>query len=449
APLEKSYKQTDHAAQVTLAQARILIEQHTANAAIIQKVWQGSPGHRKLVAQYPPTLSNDDHKLAHDWAAHYPHNDYWPRAMESARGAELAALNIYRSLYSEAQDLSILQIQAPSDTRWMVADIQTSRCQIDVKNATTSFGSKNRYTEHIVRRHKKDQLGKDVVISAFLSPYRNTESSNVSEKDNVVRWLGETSALDIARLKREFESRYLFLELSEESNLLPPWMFDYPEEFYADRNQALTKIRENDFYFPDADYPIAVGVLAQRISKSEESGLQAEAYKLSQRCASHGNISRPRLFLHILDRFCRSTLDGITFPARDLRAILFPDNPGILSQVHNTATPLAVLDPVEIVYELLKVLEAVADHCRLRHYEFTSFKLNGQGIFRGKRADGPWQTITAYCGGWLPAPRRGKCGATPLYLGHHQVCERCGYLICNECGTCQDRCPNYGIRCHE
>jgi hypothetical protein len=107
---------------------------------------------------------------------------------------------------------------------------------------------------------------------------------------------------------------------------------------------------------------------------------------------------------------------------------------------------LALLDPVEIVSELIDVLEKVSTFCSLRGYGFTRFRLTGKGLLRGCRKNGTWQTILAYCGGWkkLNGGKVVKCGRNPLFIGQNEVCpnERCGYLICDHCGHCRDECSN-------
>jgi hypothetical protein len=357
-------------------------------------------------------------------------------------------LDIYRELHGDAEDLSIQQVLQPDDARWWLADIKARVDLIDVKNAMRSFSSRRRYSEHHVRRFKQDDR-RDVVISGFLSPYpQEGHAGHGPDEDRLVCWLGETSLGTIEQMRREFEAEYLELDLpTTRTTLVPPWLFDYPGPVYAERDAALARACAAGFAFPRADCPVGAVVLAGRLPKPPVNDqLAEEAYALSQRRRKFGYVSRPLLYLHVLDRFCRSVVAGTPFPAGVLRDIIFPSGSPVLRGVADASTPLAVLDPVEIVCELIDVLEKVSTYCSLGRYGFTRFKLAGKGLLRGCRMNGAWQTILAYCGGWrkLNGGRTVKCGRNPLFIGQKNVrpCEACGYLICDICGHCRKKCPN-------
>src|SRR5713226_3563520 len=132
-------------------------DRETASVEAVRKVWQGTQCVKRYVNNDGAVLDEDDRSLAADWARDFEGSDYWIGAMESARCAELVALDIYRQIYGEVEDLSILQKLAPSDTRWKAADIDTAGRWIDVKNARRSFSSPTSYSEHCVKRFKSGQ----------------------------------------------------------------------------------------------------------------------------------------------------------------------------------------------------------------------------------------------------------------------------------------------------
>ena len=104
-------------------------------------------------------------------------------AMKSARNAELAALAIYRKLYSEAQDISILQITNPSEELWKLADIKIDsdrkgdECLVDVKNARRGFNSPTSYSELCIPNFKYKRNGSEVTIAGMLSHYSATSGA--------------------------------------------------------------------------------------------------------------------------------------------------------------------------------------------------------------------------------------------------------------------------------
>ncbi len=67
------------------------------------------------------------------------------------------------------------------------------------------------------------------------------------------------------------------------------------------------------------------------------------------------------------------------------------------------------------------------------------FEFDGKGLLKGKRdSSEQLTTIIAYCGGYVE--KKGYCGFTPLVLGKHNHCIKCGKLICSECNYCSKQC---------
>jgi hypothetical protein len=422
-----------------VAEVKGACERETASIEAVRQVWTGTMGVKRHVYRRGVPLGGDDRKLAHNWARGFNDREYDLGGMESARCAELVALGIYRDIYGDSEDLSIRQEITPSDMRWLRADIAVGVRWIDVKNARRSFspGIRRSYSEHCVAKFKSDRLDRHVIISGFLSEYIGEE----------VIWLGETSLGEIESLRSQFKTAYLELDFSDaRGSRIPPWLFEYPSASYAERDAALATVRAPDFVPPRSECPLGFLVLAGRLEQlSPNSPLSKEVLALAHRIPTNTIPTRPLLFLHVLDRFCQTVRDGMPFPSWALRRILFSADSDAWAKDWDDTTPLAVLDPLKTVKELLDVLERIAATCAQQTIAFTRFKLTGSGIFRGCRPDGKWQTIFAYCGGWgkLTNGKRVKCGQNPLFIGQNDPCDNsaCGKLKCHSCGYCCRNCP--------
>jgi hypothetical protein len=423
-------------AEAIMTEVQAVRQREAAGLEMLRRVWQGTQRMKRYVYRQGLPMGEVDRLLAQKWAHNFGASDYWISAMESARCAELVALGIYRELYGNVEDLSILQRTAPSDTRWQAADIDAVGRWVDVKNAHRSFSSRKSYSEHRVKCLKSDRLNRDVAVSGFLSMY--IADGEVGSGEQVV-WLGETTLGIIESLRSKFETHYLQLDFSGQSAIrIPPWLFEYPPECYAERDAALASVRSRGFILPRSACPLGLLVLADRIARPlPRDLLSEESLALSRRLLPGATPTRPVLFLHVLDRFCRTTLDGVPFPLNELRQILS-------SEECDKATPLGVLDPLETVNELLDVLGSVAECCAQHAVAFTSFRMTGAGIFQGRRNGGKWQTIFAYCGGWRRSPNV-KCGQSPLFMGKNDQCA-CGKLVCHTCGYCDKDCPQCSPR---
>jgi hypothetical protein len=430
------------------AEVPAVLQREAAAIEAIRRAWLAMHDARRYVVRRGARLDEADRLLAGHWSKCHGEDRYWIEAMNSARCAELVALNIYREIYGEAEDLSILEETAPSDERWKTADIVAGGRWIDIKNACRSYSSRNSYSEHLVKRLKSNERNQPVLVSGFLSHYEN---AGLGTGRDVV-WLGETTRDTIEGLKRQFETDYMRLELCiAGENRIPPWLFDYPPECYAERDAALACMRSHSFVLPRAHCPLSLLVVTGRVEpSSSENPLSQEIVAFSRRIAAGGTLTRPMLFLHILDRFCRTAHDGKPFPANSFRQLLFSGVSPALADCPVTRTPLAVYDPLETVNELIDVLEKIAESCVQRAVAFTNFRLAGPGVFQGRRNAGKWQTIFAYCGGWRTRSNGGrvKCGRSPLFIGQNASCDECGKLICDcdECRYCSKNCSQCALR---
>jgi len=418
-------------------------------------------------------------KEAMDWVGdEQTASPYWKAAMESARKAEKALINQLAKHNLRPEDLSVLQIVKPEDQRWKQADILMSRGAWDVKNARRSYNSKSTYSEHCVPRFKIERGLGNVAIAGILSPYpdnniepkktelkkdyENTKNvittSNLDVQTSSRVWLGIVDKEIIERLQVGFKdcSNYLlinFRNIDTRGTYMPPWVFDYPTEYYLERDKLLTDLRkryEKEALCLPVGQAILLGVI---VNQDIDTNIENEAIKLQKRIQELG-LSRPVLFLHVLARFCEAIHQKIPFNAAELRICLslefqnsyredtkLKETP---EQAFLTSRPLGVADPLKTIYRLIDVLEAAAKYCQSQAAGFRSFRLSGPGILGGVGFDGQAKTILAYCGGWTLLSHRDdlrvRCGTNPLYLGQNVSCPECGKLICHNCGFCTKKC---------
>jgi hypothetical protein len=423
------------------------LERDRQTVAVIQRPWVVVNHQAALVWRRAPALTDLDLTLAREWSSGSVYED---AKMRSARRAEKLALEVYSGLYGRAEDLSILQLTSPEDSRWHTADVEAGGHLIDVKNARRSFSSPDSYSEHSVKTFKDATRGREVKISGFLSTYAATEEA---EEDSEIVWLGETSGRDIRALASEFTSDHLEISfLDGKGSLLPPWLFDYPEVFYDERKAAVEEIRSEGFSWPVTNVPLAARLVAKStIARGGPGAIESpspealeEVGVLEARLRSFQYPTRPFLFLHILDRFCACAVQGAPFPADAIKKVLFsPDFPA-WSSILMPYLPLAVLDPLATIRNLLRLLRGVSISCAERSLAFRSFRLRGPNILQGRTGTNEWQTIYAYCGGWGQLSSGGpvRCGQNPLYLGQAEPCPACRHLVCHRCGFCSQLCPD-------
>ena len=425
------------------AKAQRAHAEHVAQAA-------AAPWLRALEAQteyWPPSPDSHDCDLVQLWTREIGDDFPGPSGYLSARLAERVALGIYTRLYGDAEDLSIMQVTRHEDNRWQTADILTRHSWIDVKNARSSYSSPSAYSEHCVPAFKANRDGNDVLVSGFLSPYVVCDEPiepmrNRRIEEECVVWLGETSRSAHKRLRDEFG-----LLLPIDSHRLPPWLFDYPSAFYQSRDTALDALRHLELPASFERIPVGAFILGEQVLPGGAANVVSESTHLATRIARMG-LSRPVLFLHVLDRFCLTMREGRTFPAQDLNSILFPasvsaNGPDATVSRDVRTAPLAVADPLRTVSELVRVLANIAQACGEAALRFDEFRLAGIGVFQGRRqGDARWTTLFAHCGGWTNTPSGApvRCGRAPIYLGQEQPCQRCGRLACSTCGYCSPQC---------
>lgn len=406
---------------------------------------------RLIFLKQPRVLSRDDLKLAKIWTSKTENivNKNWlANKMQSARAAEKVALKIYKNLYGHAIDVSLTQVSNPSSRDWLLGDVKSNGCLIDIKNARRSKHSEKAYSEHCVPRFKNDRMGDDVIISGILSPY---------DKDGglggEVVWMGETTYGRIRNLARLFSSPYLDIDFSrfldQKNSFIPRWAFDYPQLFYKKRDENLNRLRSIKcnprllvkYFRPSLPIRILAG---WNNFEGFSSEIQQEGASLVERFNDIGKIRRPVLFLHIISRFVNSMQREKHFAADSLRRCIYH------SDDKEKEWPLGISDPLSVIDDLIKTLgemQSIHFDSELRGYKF--FRLAGPHILQGKREKySPYKTIYAYCGG-RDLDTNAACGTYPIYMGmnsHEMHCSDCFKLVCKHCGFCSRNCTSLDDR---
>ena len=363
----------------------------------------------------------------------------------SARFAEKTAMYFYQNQDKTVEDISITQINK-NNSDWCKYDLKVDGYPVDVKNSRQSQKSKDRYTEYCIPRFKSSREGQNVIISGVFSPYiRASKLSELLEsterhKNDKILFLGETTLKKQQILKKEFGSLVHFKNPNPTIDyLLPPWVFDYPEYIYTERDNALKKLKgfsdlallkDNPYLIPVA---IAAGIDLKKILDKETDHWEwCFLNQLCTRIKKYG-LSLPFLFLTILDHFRDMATGSKTvsdFEPEDYRKFLFYKGRNNL--------PLGIYDPLKTIDALIKALGILwtAENGLIRR--FRVFKLVSFNILQGisNQTDSSWTTLIAYCGGKI---NKASCGKNPLVLGESKLCEN-HRLICPDCGYCCETC---------
>jgi hypothetical protein len=401
--------------------------------------------------------TEDDQNLSKQWLDHTNTKTDWEKCRcLSARLAERAAAEVYRRFGHQVNDIAIGQLNG-ADDRWPVCDLLVDGDPVDVKNARKSFGSSS-YSDHCVPSFKRERH-KEVRIAGVLSDYVKLNRLLNRKKDQTdpeALFLGETS-LARQRILREWFAIPNILDLDfgdphpTTKTVVPPWMFEYPTEVYAARDQALQVLRAQPLpaidVFERAEikrlpYAIAIGHSAA-LEEAENLDDDARAFALYlMEAVNRFGLSLPAVYLAVLSHWVQS----LQLPnARRLQPKRYKDII-LLQGTTRRPLPLAILDPLRTVPVLIECLDKLYTQTDLDLSHFKKFRLSGVGVLEGMEtgtSQDRRRTLVAYCGGWK-ALKNGpvKCDCYPLILGQNQSCPRCDRLVCVECGHCSKGCSS-------
>lgn len=375
----------------------------------------------------------------------------------SAREAELAVKTYFETLGFSVSDESVKQLEAGTDA-WKSYDLKVDGIPVDIKNARQSYSNPFSYTEQFTKSFKFDtSTGRPVVLCATLSPYR-LESEDYCLEDQgplLLGWTLDTNLLAISRWLNHHATLISVDGFSERQGFLPGWIFDYGKSFYREYLNARTvtsrRIPES-LSRSDWDYLLTRTSLAPLIFSlaadsrlytglvDDPSGGFLEILREGLSCVG---LSRACVFVSILIHFMTSIRRNEVPNFSRLRRLIFApkksSSPSDFSERRYLKTrPLGLYDPGQYVWHLLHALELMIRNSQHLLSSTRFFRLSGPNLLRGKLSSGEWITLMAYCGGRLENER--KCGNSPLFLNGQNLCERCGFIICDACGACSTSC---------
>lgn len=404
-------------------------------------------------------LDADDRKLARLWCSGADSSHNLAR-MLSARAAEKVAAWFYSHLGLEPIDVAIHQLTGES-TAWQTHDLLLNGSKpLDVKNARLPVNSSAFYVEHTVPRFKRDRRGRDVTLVGVVSPYLSLnymlDLDSASFEVSDVRYLGESYLDVISQLFAKFSSRALTVQDPKDGAFLPPWYFDFPDAWYRDFDFISTKLQraelpdenetrllyEADFCeFPIPQYLAARLALPKWLLDGVAPWMRELVSQIQTACTPRPKLAY--LFLLLLTDFL-SKLQEDPIESYEPNAyldLLFEKHASVDSP--SFRRPLGLEDPLHTIRTLcqsLQTLWTAREHLELGR--FSQYRLSGGGILQGRVGPSfPWETVLAYCGGYING--KGRCGCTPLILGVESPCPVCRKLICRSCGYCSDRCAVY------
>lgn len=400
----------------------------------------------------PLAPNADDRELVRRWlqGQEHPEKESEKLRLTSARLAEKAATQFFESYDKSVTDVAITQTTGGNND-WKRFDLDVEGTPVDVKNARRSERNEKRYVSQCVPEFKEKvrQTSQEVKIAGVVSYWQNLnemENPKLGRKPALI--LGVTQLSEIDTIQKLFSTSPLKLELKrglDGPTFLPPWIYNYPGYCYQTRDQALQEIRAFTLdqelleslksanlmpILTAADHP-QIYELASDLDSRECEFLD----RLLKRLRSTG-ISLPIIFLTVLEEFLEILREGgdEQFEKEHYIRLLFPGG--------NQKWPLYAHDPLETVHTLLETLETLWEARVGGLDQMTSFRLHNLNVLSGKSEQHDrWQTILAYCGGWISGidGSSRRCGKTPLVMGESENC-KCGKLICSNCGYCKKGC---------
>ena len=200
--------------------------------------------------------------------------DYHLGRLLSARSAEKAAVAFYRNYGKAVQDISITQTGEEIDFEWRLYDLDVEGVPVDVKNSRAYKNGENRYSQYCIPQFKRDRKNQNVTIAGVFSPYlwpRDILKPTPYSRDFSAQFLGETTLARLERLREEFSSLVEFQsERPELDSFLPPWVFEYPDYVYTERNKALNGFQDFSKIAKSTSTPIERGLVPVAIASGTD-----------------------------------------------------------------------------------------------------------------------------------------------------------------------------------
>lgn len=444
--VEYDYGSAWHGIPVATFDSRFVDRKMAEIQTLVSLIWKEGCILRVNPKINPELPNNDDEMLVKSWSI----EDSSVNRLLSARMAEKAVIIYFKRLGYIVEDVSILQVNAPSDVRWKDFDLLSGKECIDVKNARSFHVNNGSYVDHCVPRFKKDRRGKNVLIAGALSVAQNLDS--IRRGQSCVQFLGLIDESRMNCIRNFFNGHSFDFSLTDDlrgPKFLPPWIFAYPMRAYEDGFKSLEELRRVVKDYGQVIRLNAPGHLPPLIAAGLnivefvdfDTDWKRDFALFLQRGISEVGRSLPVLYLSILEQFVRMMVRadcGDYQPLAYRHLIFFNDR---------LDWPMLIYDPLKTIDRLITNLQTLWDNRNSQLEQIRHFQLRDLNILRGRKSPGDsWLTVLAYCGGWIDNISGGRpCGNSLLVYGTCSSCS-CGKLICPECGYCSGVCKEFQIR---
>lgn len=354
---------------------------------------------------------------------------FWPiERCLSARCAELYVRDVRRAAGERVEDLSILQLKAPADARWHLADLDVDGVLVDVKNVRYSAAG-TKQTWPLIKRFKTTRAGTPVLYDGVGSSFKSSLRDHLDGADKPVTYYGTASENRLAELEGLGEGtiRVVLRRNTSFGIQLADWCFELQHRTSPD---VLAAVDELATLYESAPEEVAGlepakrAILRSRIPIETERHGRREAASVVQGVDYLADLVRENgrspavLAVGMMNLFSRWASRGGPFTFLSDASAIFQ---------FGARFPLGVYDPgfaVSQLHNTLSTLEAfLAERPR-----FVAVELVGPMWLRARMQNGATETLFVYCG---------ECGAFPLVHGPCKVCpHETGRLVCEECGFC-------------
>ena len=305
------------------------------------------------------------------------------------------------------------------------------------------------HSDICVRKFKENQ-GEDIVIAAVLSPYLQlkfmdgSDTSHFPVDDPI--YLGELSYKRLKILTETFSEKGIKLDMAREQfdpkSYLPPWLFDYDEQFYQNQisiSEKLKILQDNeipsydDFEILDEgsiEAYIPLFIFANKpIPETWRQQIPQWKITLIELLYRQDNscLTLSHVYMSILKHFLLMLFNG------DINY----NSTNIMSLFGDKTHPLKIHDPRGIIKDFCDTLATLWNARKEVNLNgFNIFKFSGRGLLQGKReGETSYTKLLAYCGGKIKEDE--KCRYSPLIIKKGNTCPECHYLICPKCGYCR------------
>lgn len=418
--------------------------------------------------------------------------------MMSARVAEIFTQEVFKKEGFQVEDIAIQQVEGAlgKSHEWSIFDFKACNLEnellIDVKNARSSVGGKDLYSEFCVPRFKKNRDDKNVIIAGVYSPYYTKEevlekiggkknSSFGRKKQKNLKFMGVTylnhqlNLIDFFCNKKELLEGLSF-DRGGKDSYLPVWIFSYPKYFFHADAAVFSKdiigqfssvlflndlksVCQNNFQKETFDCHILLSkkVVVEviffkilsfgSIRSISDFALDLNLLKdyeldfysiLSEASVFTKKVDSPVIFLSILTHFLKN------LSRTDFDFFLYED-------IVERFSGLDIMGALKKIVGILKKIYNGKDLYGFANFKI--FKLQGGSLLQGRLnfSDKKNKTLVAYCGGFINPKNqktitslsenfKSRCGYEPLLITDHQSCPSCYKLICPECHTCAIGC---------